>query len=460
MVSTQTRSATFWDLAGATAAAVSLWLVPVFSRLDARTQVITSTMALGASLYGVHQSGRLSDSLKARRVMRELGLELASDMADLEYDRRLLLLKERYGLVEVAQVEPEVLLPAEEVWEPVNPFEFGGAFPVEDLASTLATATNSGTLIIAPSGCGKTRLMQHAISKAHAHYEGMVDFQIIDCKGEEDGWLGIENSSNDYQLLDDDMAEDGLNQLMLMKGQLKRVDTKIPMIAVIDEWNNGVSSLENSPELKREDVKAAISAGRQIVTKGRSKRLFGWMTTHTPDTKTIGMDSATRQSFNIVILARGNKLGLISSVLKNTYTFVDDDATREKLLIAYQHFMSNGDASLKEKPVALTNLCGDWRLVRLPDYRDAPEPIERTVLNGGSAEPKPKQAQPTKSDAPDSPEALFAEMAEQLQGDSPDAELLSLFQELTGQRPPGNVTERNNLARFIRDGVQKVQQSR
>lgn len=393
MVSTQ-RSATFWDLSAATAAATVLWLVPTFSRLDARTQVVTSTMALGASLYGCHQSGRLSDAIKARRVMKELGLELASDMADLEYDQRLLLLKERYGLVEVERVEPEVLPPVEEVWEPVNPFEDTN-FAVEDLAQTLATATNSGTLIIAPSGCGKTRLMQHAISKAHAHYKSMVDFQIIDCKGEEDGWLGIESSPNDFCLLDDDSASHGYGQLMVLKGQLKRVDTTIPMIGIIDEWNNGVASLKNSPEVDKSEVQSAVSAARQIVTKGRSKRLFGWMTTHTPETDSIGMDSATRQSFNIIILARGNKLGLISSILKNTYKFVDDDSTREKLLQQYQYFMSNSQPAERERPIALTNLCGDWRLVRLVDYRDPPAPIERTVLNGGSAEPAQTTPQPT-----------------------------------------------------------------
>jgi hypothetical protein len=197
------------------------------------------------------------------------------------------------------------------------------------------------------------------------------------------------------------------------------------MVAIIDEWNNGVSSLTNSPEISKPEKQTAISAARQIVTKGRSKRLFGWMTTHTPETDSIGMDGATRQSFNIVILARGNKLGLISSVLKNTYKFVDDDTTREKLLVAYQHFMSNGDAALKEKPVALTNLCGEWRLVRLPQYEN-PEPIERTVLDGGDSDPVEPAVEHQQED-------VYEQLFTLWQAD-PTADLAPLFQKLTGRK--------------------------
>ena len=380
----------YWGVAGLTGASLLLWLLPIFSRMTSRQQFLFNALALGASVQAAIESKRLERLVKADAIEELIGSDVGVTYTKLEADRRKSILQQRYGVLPTV-VQPAIEPAVEAEWEPVNPFEHGGAFPVEDLAETLAKATNSGTLIIAPSGCGKTRLMQHAISKAHAHYDGNVDFQVIDCKGEEDGWLGLENSPNDYQLLDDDMAKAGFSQLMVMKGALNRVDIKVPMIGIIDEWNNGISSLKNSTEVNRDEVKAAISAGRQIVTKGRSKRLYGWMTTHTPETDAIGMDSATRQSFNIVILARGNKLGLISSILKNTYKFVDDDTTREKLLLAYQHFMQAGSSELKENPVALTNLNGDWRLVRLPDYRDAPESIDWGVLNGGDAdEPTPK----------------------------------------------------------------------
>jgi hypothetical protein len=382
-------SRNYWGVAGLTGASLLLWLLPIFSRMTPKQQFLFNSLALGASVQAAIESKRLERLVKADAIEELIGSDVGVSYVKLEADRRKEILQQRYGTLPVVQpvIEPAI----EPEWEPTNPFEHGGAFPVEDLAETLAKATNSGTLIIAPSGCGKTRLMQHAISKAHAHYDCNVDFQVIDCKGEEDGWLGLENSPNDYQLLDDDMAKAGFSQLMVMKGALTRVDIKVPMIGIIDEWNNGISSLKNSTEVNRDEVKAAISAGRQIVTKGRSKRLYGWMTTHTPETDAIGMDSATRQSFNIVILARGNKLGLISSILKNVYKFVDDDTTREKLLLAYQHFMQTGSSELKEKPVALTNLNGDWRLVRLPDYRDAPESIDWGVLNGGDAdEPTPK----------------------------------------------------------------------
>jgi hypothetical protein len=424
MVALRSNQSSYWNIAGSIAASTTLWLIPVFAKFDLRYLLATNSLALGASIYGCSESIRLLKRNKHGSLEELISNEVAQEWVDLEADRRKSLLRERYGLIDAAQpieAEPE----PEAEWVPINPFEHGGAFPVEDLAQTLATATNSGTLIIAPSGCGKTRLLQNAISKAHQHYKGMVDFQIIDCKGEEDGWLGIESSPNDYCLLDDDTAREGFGQLMVMKGQLKRIDTTIPMIAIIDEWNNGVSSLTNSPEISKPEKQTAISAGRQIVTKGRSKRLFGWMTTHTPETDSIGMDGATRQSFNIVILARGNKLGLISSVLKNTYKFVDDDTTREKLLVAYQHFMSNGDAALKEKPVALTNLCGEWRLVRLPQYEN-PDPIERTVLDGGDSDPLEPAAEHHQED-------VYDQLYELWQAD-PNADLAPLFQKLTGRK--------------------------
>jgi len=265
------------------------------------------------------------------------------------------------------------------------PAQESALIPTEDLAKTLANERSSGTLIMAPSGCGKTRLLQQAIVYSNVHYKGDVDFCILDNKGDESGWLGLENDRDTMIYDDESKTPEAYRWLQGLKQRLKAEKPSLPTIAVIDEWNNGLGTADEHDEITEGQKYAKLMkiAAKGIVTKGRSKRVYGWMTTHSPKTDAIGMDSATRQSLNIIILARGNKLGLIASVLKGTYTFVDDDLIRQSLSQTFQEFMQNPDP---ESPIALTNLSGQWRLVRLPPYPDEHPPLDRKAFNQSTQE--------------------------------------------------------------------------
>ncbi|MBI4739884.1 ATP-binding protein [Candidatus Woesearchaeota archaeon] len=391
------QSKVFW-YCSSTAIAAVLAVAPLACKWDKATTeagFIGSAVTIGASVALAGEVERKATLVKVRNNI-ETRLEVSEAAHILNHVRasqareiEMLLGQEGNGLdgmmaaLKSVDAIPQMLAAAQAIGQlPASQTEL---IPTEDLAQTLATERSSGTLIVAPSGCGKTRLLQQAIVYANAHYKGDADFCILDNKGDESGWLGLENDRDTLIYDDESKTPEAYQWLQGLKQRLKAEKPSLPTIAVIDEWNNGLGTAAEHDEITEGQQYAKLMkiAAKGIVTKGRSKRVYGWMTTHTPKTDEIGMDSATRQSLNIIILARGNKLGLIASVLKGTYTFVDDDLIRQSLAQTFQEFMRNPDPN---SPIALTNLSGQWRLVKLPPYPDEHPPLDRKAFNQSTAE--------------------------------------------------------------------------
>jgi hypothetical protein len=233
----------------------------------------------------------------------------------------------------------------------------------EDIARSLAE-NKTGVLIVAPTGCGKTSLVRSAMEYTRNLYQG-VSFVVLDCKGE-GGW----NTNEDRDVLftlTDNTANDAKTLLEGLGSELANKHNP-PVFVVIDEWNNGLSSIANSSKVEKPQLarKQAMSIIRQIITKGRTQGMIPWITTHSPNTLLMGFDSAIRSSLDYIFLCSGSKVGLISQVLANkAYNVTHDKYLTSVLLQQFQTHL-NSDAYKPNDVLALTNLGGRWRIVKVP----------------------------------------------------------------------------------------------
>jgi energy-coupling factor transporter ATP-binding protein EcfA2 len=260
----------------------------------------------------------------------------------------------------------------------------------EDLASTLAKYTGGWTLIVAPTGCGKTNFLNSAISVANRHYHGNVDFYVVAGKDNEKGYLGLERSPADFYLCDSPEAVPGFIGFHEgVMSLLKREDCSIPVIYVKDEWNNVLLScqvfdMQQKSKSEREKEVALSTVGG--VTRGRTKRHFGWITTHSPDVGAIGLPEKIKHSCTFIVLGRSSLNGILYEAVKGKQTVIQDDRLRKKLLAQLDAYYDEDSDTDKERVVALTNLGGQWRLVILPRYPDQLPEIDRTAYNQSTAE--------------------------------------------------------------------------
>lgn len=122
LTSQQTKPS-YWNLAGSTTASLLLWLLPIFSRMDARHQFVFNSLALGSAIYGATEAKRLEHSGKHRQLKKIITDDVAEEWVELESERRKAVLQERYGMLPATGDElPPELPEAEPEWEPVNPF--------------------------------------------------------------------------------------------------------------------------------------------------------------------------------------------------------------------------------------------------------------------------------------------------------------------------------------------------
>jgi S-DNA-T family DNA segregation ATPase FtsK/SpoIIIE len=123
MVALRSNDSNYWNIAGAIAASTTLWLIPIFAKFDLRYLLATNALALGAGIYGCSESVRLLKQNKRSGLQEIITNEVLQEWVDLEADRRKTILRERYGLIEVAQQVEQLVGEAEEEWQPVNPFQ-------------------------------------------------------------------------------------------------------------------------------------------------------------------------------------------------------------------------------------------------------------------------------------------------------------------------------------------------
>jgi hypothetical protein len=265
--------------------------------------------------------------------------------------------------------------------------------PEEDMAQSLAQYQGGWVLIVAPTGCGKTNFLNAAISKANAYYKGEVDFSVTAGKENEKGYLGLEKSTSDYYLCDTPSAVQGFISFHQgVMAQLYRADVTVPVVYVADEWNNILLSAQvydmqsSKPRERSEKEKELALSVIGGVTRGRTKRHFGWLTTHSPDVQAIGLPDKIKHSCTFIVMGRSSLNGMLYEAVKGKQTVIQDDRLRKKLLAQLDAFYDEDSSTDKERVVALTNLGGQWRLVMMPVYQDHLPNIERSPYNQSTEE--------------------------------------------------------------------------
>jgi DNA segregation ATPase FtsK/SpoIIIE-like protein len=122
MMSQQTQPS-YWNLAGSTTATLLLWLLPIFSRMDARHQFVFNSLALGSAIYGATEAKRLEQAGKRRDLEKLIYNNTAEEWVELESERRKVALQQQYGvLLPVVEPASPELPAAEPEWQPTNPF--------------------------------------------------------------------------------------------------------------------------------------------------------------------------------------------------------------------------------------------------------------------------------------------------------------------------------------------------
>jgi hypothetical protein len=236
-----------------------------------------------------------------------------------------------------------------------------------DVAQCLATTRSGSTMIACPSGTGKSNLLRAAIAHAHRHYGGAIQFKVVAGKPDET-YSGLETTA-DYIESAPDTASEVYEAFLSIRGVIENPDT--PAVLIADEYNNTLGDLETA---SKELLKRTKRTNYEIVTKGRSKAVYAWFTSHSPFVQDVGFNSAIQESFNIICLGRGNKTTSIYKALSGKRQVIDDDERREFLNWQFKEHKKSEDYD-GDRVICLTNIRGEWELVILPIYGDANDEI-------------------------------------------------------------------------------------
>lgn len=273
-------------------------------------------------------------------------------------------------------------------------------FPVEDLALRMAETTtdpsNGGSILIAcPKRTGKSNLLRAAIAATARLHGGQVEFLVFDGKGGE-SFCGLEETANYFYSGDIEAIPQTYNKLTSLKPRLRSA-TGFPTVPVLDEYNNILAAAKlydklNSKENGFKTAELLSASTYERITKGGSKLVCDWITSHQADVQAIDLSLSLQQSLNYIVLGRGSLLGAINAAVSGQRPIIDDDLIRERLKTQFQQWRQQNGAD-PSRVIALTNIGGDWRLVILPRYPDHQQPV-RSLLS----DDKPTTALP-ESDA-------------------------------------------------------------
>ena len=277
--------------------------------------------------------------------------------------------------------------------------------PEEDLALTLAQSTAdpscaTSVLIAAPRRCGKSNIVRQAIAYANELHNANIDFNVWNGGKDDEDYCGLQNHDPDYLftahpeniewatrlLLGDQGDEDSL-------ALVRRCDRWVgyPTLLICDEWNNTLLAAQNADMLdKGNNYRDKLIVGStQIVTRGPGKLVLGWFTSHSAFVKNVGWDEDIKKNISCVAIARigrneqgqlikfGEAMKQALSGGSGKSSWVSDPDTRAALTARFDAWFNTNECAV----VALTNLLGEWRLVRLPKYPDKQPPIPRGAMN-------------------------------------------------------------------------------
>jgi hypothetical protein len=298
---------------------------------------------------------------------------------------------------EPAQPEPESFdgaeLPeGEDTWEPFNAGDVG--IQEEDIAQLMAerslTPDHCGTILIAcPKGTGKSNLLRAAISYAH-NLNSDIEFNVFNGKEDRDQtgqitstYCGLERDSQRYINSGDHYRVDATFQRFQRITEALEKPFERPRINILEEYNNSLIAAETATKLQRleeqmkpikerepvPDYADFIAVGTSLrTTKGRSKLIADWITSHSGLVQDIGLNTKLQHSVTNLVLARGDKTGAIEDALIGSRPLVKNPALRKQLYETFQQW-ENGSEN-RSRVVFLTNMGGRWRLGFLPHYPD------------------------------------------------------------------------------------------
>lgn len=331
--------------------------------------------------------------------------------------------------------------------------------PEENLALTLAKSTTdpscaTSVFIAAPRRCGKSNLVRQAIVYANDLHNTNIDFNVWNAGKDDEDYCGLQNSDMDYLFT---AHPNNLSlAVRLMNGSeptalVRRCDRWMghPTLLVADEWNNTLSTARTADSLERGSAmeKQLIAGSAQIVTRGPGKLVLGWFTSHSGYVKNIGWDTDILKNISCIALARigkdkqgqtvkyGETMKQALQGGNGKTPWIDDPDTLAEMQNRFREWFDSDECAV----VALTNLLGEWRLIRLPQYPDNHPPIERSILNQSVAEVV----------APSTPNGVYDQLKAGLSPSPSVSEVQQLWQQITGSKLP------TDAAQEVLNGIQR-----
>lgn len=234
-------------------------------------------------------------------------------------------------------------------------------------------------LIVAGTGSGKTTVLEQIIREAKQADPNCV-IHLFDGKPTADRKIaGIKRTKGYHSVVSP-------NQVPQFEGEMRHVveqmmsDSRGPdsdrMLILCDEINNACKKADlykldqkelAANEQDKRDYREYLQTYQGlIISQGREKNCLGVATTHTANTQALGIDSNERNNNSFLILGSSQSFDNIELLLSGSgVRLINNPKTLERLNEQYEY----------HKPLlftgfyALTNINGDWRLVRLPDWR-------------------------------------------------------------------------------------------
>ena len=275
------------------------------------------------------------------------------------------------------------------------------SFPTEDVAqlmvnSTVGKDTARSIFVIAPSGTGKTALMQNALYKLYQATSGNCLSYIFAGKNTEQ-YCGLETLEGSYEL---DYEDNPIPQVYSYAGNddntpyavalLRHIDKTyvaknhgFPVLVLQDENNMFLKACSNYDSEHKGKESLGLYAKKvnkdySIAVRGRTLNCCTWITAHTPRAEDIGQSTGIFANVSGIILGRTQHDGtpsydLIYETLtgRNSNGIITNIALRERLLGEFNAYLKRLDDGVEDgsKVVCLTSVGGNWRLLMLPVYQ-------------------------------------------------------------------------------------------
>lgn len=311
----------------------------------------------------------LTDALRFSRegeigsnVLAEIRINASEDLIEQQAERKFHPFGSPSGTTETVVIEAEKT--------PHEP-------AIENIGDTVSKSSLP-VLLVGSTGSGKTTALEAILLGIHRSFPE-ADATFFDGKPTGDrGLLGIKNTSNYISVAEPSgipQFYEAIDRYGNMLMSAKRGGDSRKSFVIVDELNNAIrkarkyqldqKTLPADAQDKMDYTKALQIANDIVISQGREKNCIGIATTHEATTEALGQGSGMRSNNRFVILGSKDSFDNIESILSGTGAkLITNPDTIARLKEQYQHHK----ALLFSGYFALTNVGGDWRLVRLPDW--------------------------------------------------------------------------------------------